>query len=154
MCVYNVYAHVCVCAYLCVCLSAGHTCPAHIWKSEHRISLFSLLFLAVSVEELASTPPWSLLFLPVLSWKLCDDRARHHAQQNMGPGALHARPYAHLLSCLHTFVSLYLRLLFMDFMDLCRIYGLQSLNGGDACGQGVIRWLISCYEQSESIYLM
>lgn len=63
------YMHTCVCAHLCVCLSAGHTSPAHIWKSEHRISLFSLLFLTVSVEELASTPPRSLLFRPVLSRK-------------------------------------------------------------------------------------
>lgn len=39
MCVYNVYAHTYVCAHLCVCISAGHTCPAHIWKSEHSFSL-------------------------------------------------------------------------------------------------------------------
>lgn len=130
MCVYNVCAYVCVCTR--VCVSAGHTCPAHIWKSEHRISLFSLLFMLCLLKR------WPAHLHGVLSGKHRDGRRTPPCPARHGSWSFACMTYAYLLSYRPTFVSLYL-LLFMDFMDLCRISGLQSLNGGDTSGQGVIR---------------
>lgn len=146
MCVYNVYAYVYVCTLVCVWVQA--TLAQHTSGSQNTGSLSSL-----HCSSLCLLKRWPVRFHGASCFYLsCHEStamtgARHHAQHDMGPGALHARPYAYLLSYLPSFVSLYLLLLFMDFMDSCRIYGLQSLNGGDTSGQGVIRWLLSCYEQ-------
>lgn len=135
MCVYNVYTR--VCAHLCV-----FKCKPHLPSTHFEVRTQDLSLLCCSLLCLLKRWPVHLhgmsCFYPSCHESTAMTGARHHAQHDMGPGALHARPYAYLLSYLPTFVSLYL-LLSMDFMDLYRIYGLQSLNGGDTSGQGVIR---------------
>lgn len=134
MCIQCICIRVCVHTYLCV--SAGHTCPAHIWKSEHRISLFSLLLMAVSVEEVARTPPWSLV-RKAPPWQ-----ARHHAQHDVGPGALHARPCAYLLSHLPPlflftyFFFLWILWIYAEFMGYSNLMvgiHLGKESPGDLC---------------------
>lgn len=137
----NVSLHVCirVCACVCVmymCTSmCNHTCvckcgphlPQHRCGGQKKQDLF---------------PPRQLLLcLLELPWVT---NAHHYAQPYTHSGDLHALPYVYMANALPLepspcLVCCYLLALFVDFMDLCRTYGLQSPNDGDASGQGIIR---------------
>lgn len=89
VCVYTMYMHTCVCAHLFVCKCRPHLPSTHLKVRTQDLSLLSAVHGCVCWR---GGPPWSLV-TKAPPWQ-----ARHHAQHDVGPGALHARPCAYLLS--------------------------------------------------------
>lgn len=135
-----------VCAHLCVCKCRPHLPSTHLKVRTQDLSLLSAAHGCVC-------------------WRGGQHTSMESCQESTAMTGTPPRPawrgswsFACTALCLPiesspTFVSLYLLLLLMDFMDLCRVYGLRSLNGGDTSGQGVARWLVSCYEQYREYWL-
>lgn len=115
-----------------------------MWRSEKTGSLSSWLLIAWVLEFGHRTLHW-------------DEDAHHHAQHTwvleiwmqdltLTWQALYLLRHPPPLFPLPTSS-------FMEFVDLCRIYGLQSLNDGVTSGQGVTGRLMSFFEQHR-MYLL